>query len=72
MPLIERRMRWEAMMDKLREGSIQRWFSDFLDELQGAHAANEAPITLVPPAIEPAAAAWPLRSVSARDGVRFY
>jgi trehalose 6-phosphate synthase len=71
MPLIERRMRWEAMMDKLREGSIQRWFSDFLDELKGAHAANEAPITLVPPAIEPAVA-WPLRSVSARDGVRFY
>jgi trehalose 6-phosphate synthase len=30
MPLIERRMRWEAMMAKLHAGTIQQWFSDFV------------------------------------------
>ena len=38
MPLIERRMRWEAMMGKLRGGTIHDWFSTFLDALQGARA----------------------------------
>jgi trehalose 6-phosphate synthase len=33
MPLTERRMRWEAMMDKLRAGTIHRWFGDFVDAL---------------------------------------
>lgn len=41
MPLIERRMRWEAAMAKLRKGSIQAWFADFVDALQAAHAANQ-------------------------------
>jgi trehalose 6-phosphate synthase len=34
MPLTERRMRWEAMMVKLRAGTIQQWFTDFVDALQ--------------------------------------
>lgn len=34
MPLPERRMRWEAMMAKLRAGTIQQWFTDFVDALQ--------------------------------------
>ena len=34
MPLTERRMRWEAMMAKLRAGTIQQWFADFVDALQ--------------------------------------
>src|SRR3977135_3637107 len=34
MPLTERCMRWEAMMEKLRVGTIQQWFSDFVDALQ--------------------------------------
>src|SRR6185437_1211069 len=34
MPLIERRMRWEAMMAKLRAGTIQQWFADFVDALE--------------------------------------
>jgi trehalose 6-phosphate synthase len=34
MPLTERRMRWEAMMVKLRAGSIHRWFADFVAALQ--------------------------------------
>src|SRR6185503_14712735 len=33
MPLAERRMRWEAMMNKLRAGTIQQWFADFTDAL---------------------------------------
>lgn len=62
MPLLERRMRWEAMMAKLRRHSIQHWFSGFVDALQKARAEREAaglrPI-LRPPAL------WPLRSVNA-------
>src|SRR3954452_17290355 len=34
MPLAERRMRWEAMMTKLRASTIQQWFADFTDALQ--------------------------------------
>ena len=34
MPLTERRMRWEAMMKKLRGGTIQQWFADFVQQLQ--------------------------------------
>ncbi len=30
MPLTERRMRYEAMMDRLKRHSIQDWFSDFI------------------------------------------
>ena len=33
MPLTERRMRWEAMMAKLRSHTIQQWFADFTDAL---------------------------------------
>ena len=38
MPLTERRMRWEAMMKKLRASTIQHWFADFVDALQETHA----------------------------------
>ncbi len=34
MPLNERRLRWEAMMKKLRAGTIQQWFGDFVEALQ--------------------------------------
>src|SRR6266567_894811 len=34
MPLTERRMRWEAMMTKLCAGTIQQWFTAFVDALQ--------------------------------------
>ena len=37
MPLTERRLRWEAMMKKLRAGTIQQWFADFVDALQETH-----------------------------------
>ncbi len=66
MPLLERRMRWEAMMTKLRNHTIQQWFADFLDALQETHTGN-APAR--PPIPEPPTL-WPLRSVN--SGVRYH
>src|SRR5471030_737797 len=60
MPLIERRMRWEAMMTKLRGSTIQDWFTDFVDALQETHTGNAAE---EPPIAEPPTL-WPLRSVN--------
>ena len=54
-------MRWEAMMAKLRAGTIQQWFADFVDALQETHidkGAADLP-TL-----------WPLRSVN--TGMRYH
>src|SRR3954465_13246048 len=34
MPLVERRMRWEAMMEKLRKNTIRQWFASFVYTLQ--------------------------------------
>ncbi|WP_454624119.1 alpha,alpha-trehalose-phosphate synthase (UDP-forming) [Bradyrhizobium cenepequi] len=34
MPLAERRLRWEAMMEKICGHTIQRWFADFVEALQ--------------------------------------
>jgi trehalose 6-phosphate synthase len=62
MPLLERQMRYQAMMGKLRASSIQQWFADFIDALQGGQpkeAAQEPP----PPA---APVVWPLRWVGPR------
>ena len=41
MPLTERRMRWEAMMAKLRAGTIQQWFADFVDALQDSRSTTQ-------------------------------
>src|SRR6201999_4533226 len=41
MPLLERRMRWEAMMVKLHRHSIQHWFSSFVEALQDSRAEQE-------------------------------
>ena len=60
MPLIERRMRWEAMMAKLRSSTIQQWFADFIDALQDTHTDN----TEVEPIIAEPAALWPVRSAN--------
>lgn len=69
MPLIERRMRWEAMMAKLRAGTIQQWFADFVEALQEAHNMAEKPAAekLMPDPLP----AWPLRSVNS-SGARFH
>lgn len=60
MPLTERRMRWEAMMEKLRTGTIQRWFADFVDALQETQSdrSESEPLLTQPPT------PWPLRAVN--------
>jgi trehalose 6-phosphate synthase len=65
MPLLERRMRWEAMMAKLRHHSIQQWFASFVDMLQQSRGDGGAPVlTVVEP--EPPGP-WQLRSINARS-----
>jgi trehalose 6-phosphate synthase len=66
MPLTERRLRWEAMMAKLRGHTIQQWFANFVDALQ--ETRNErGPVE--PPLPQPPAL-WPLRSVN--SGARYH
>jgi trehalose 6-phosphate synthase len=65
MSLVERRMRWQAMMQKLRSRTIQRWFADFVDALQRTESDRSA---VEPPLPEPPAL-WPLRSVN--SGARY-
>jgi trehalose 6-phosphate synthase len=57
MPLTERRMRYEAMMQKLRVRSIQRWFADFIEALQDSQADK----TTTQPRVD-TPTLWPLRS----------
>ncbi|SEN76448.1 trehalose 6-phosphate synthase [Bradyrhizobium sp. OK095] len=51
MPLIERKMRWEAMMKKLRGHTIQQWSADFVAELEKCRTekAAAAPLAAQPP-----------------------
>jgi trehalose 6-phosphate synthase len=70
MPLLERRMRWEAMMAKLRASTIQDWFADFVDALQQAHTANDkTPVETLP--VE-SPVVWPVRSLGAGFDSRFH
>jgi len=63
MPLVERRMRWEAMMDKLRHHTIQQWFADFLEALRKTRADGAAPAEAAPePPVSEPPPLWPLRS----------
>ena len=48
MPLTERRMRYEAMMQKLRGHSIQQWFADFIEALRQSPAKRIAPGPIPP------------------------
>jgi trehalose 6-phosphate synthase len=57
MPLTERRMRYEAMMEKLRGHSIQQWFSDFIEALRESQTDRAER----PPAAE-TPTLWSLRS----------
>ena len=66
MPLHERRMRWEAMMARLRSHTIQQWFAEFADALQETRIDRGA---TMPPVTEPPTP-WPLRSVNA--GARYH
>jgi trehalose 6-phosphate synthase len=69
MPLTERRMRWEAMMTKLRGGTIQQWFADFVDALQES-SPQESPCDKgeAEPLMAEAATLVPLRSVNTGAG----
>ena len=59
MPLTERRMRWEAMMAKLRKHTIQQWFADFTDALNDCRLdRNELAPVMADTAI------WPFRTAS--------
>ncbi len=60
MPLSERRLRWEAMMAKLRNHTIQQWFANFVDALQTTHTDGPAAV----PAIMEPPTVWPLRAVN--------
>ena len=66
MPLTERRMRWEAMMTKLRSHTIQQWSADFIDALQESQFDKGplGPILAEPPIL------WQRRAVS--GGVRIH
>ena len=67
MPLTERRLRWEAMMEKLHAGTIQGWFADFVDALQETRSDRSRSEPLLP---EPPPEPWPLRSVN--SSVRYH
>ena len=66
MPLTERRMRWEAMMAKLRRGTIQQWFANFVEELQETQLDRSA----VPLPMAERPTLWPRRPAQA--GVRLH
>jgi trehalose 6-phosphate synthase len=66
MPLPERRLRWEAMMDKLRNHTIQQWFEDFVDALQATQIGGGEAV----PAVMDPPTGWPLRSVN--SGARYH
>jgi trehalose 6-phosphate synthase len=72
MPLGERRMRWEAMMAKLRAGTIQEWFSDFLEALEDAHAINRKTAAARLLLADPVSPVWSLRSTGALTGTRYH
>ena len=67
MPLTERRMRWEVMMTKMRAGTIQQWFADFVEALEGCRRSGTGPDE--PPLAEPPTF-WPRRS--ANSNLRYH
>src|SRR4030081_2834849 len=54
-PVTERRLRCAAMMAKPRVGTIQQWFSDFVDALQDSHINKDTaePLIAEPPTLRP-------------------
>src|SRR3982075_1958495 len=67
MPLAERRMRWEAMMTKLRGNTIRQWFAGFVYKLQDEYLGKVA--TTGPTGADPETL-WQLRS--ANSGARLH
>jgi len=60
MPAGERLMRWESMMKKLRAGTIQQWFADFIDALEETRLGRGKKAIV---AVD-TSPAWPLHAVS--------
>ncbi len=60
MPLTERRMRWEAMMAKLRDHTIQQWFADFVETLQETQSDKG----VIEPIMTEQPALWSVRSAN--------
>ena len=58
MPATERRMRYDAMMKKLQQQTIQQWFADFIDALQD----NQTSKVAAEPIIAGATSLWPRRA----------
>jgi trehalose 6-phosphate synthase len=71
MPLLERSMRWEAMMAKLRCHTIQQWFEEFVEALQQSRKDKTAGRTkaMMPAAAPPTL--LPLRSANGGGGARY-
>src|SRR3954452_14977954 len=67
MPLTERRMRWEAMMTKLRGNTIRQWFASFVYTLQDEVAGN---IVAKDPVRADPATLWSPRS--ANSNIRYH
>ncbi len=61
MPLIERRMRYEAMMERLNGHTIQQWFAEFVDTLRECAADRAAPAP--EPLVSGSPGLWPKRTV---------
>ena len=61
MPLTERRMRYEAMMERLNGHTIQQWFAEFVDALQECGADGAAPTA--EPLISESPGLWPKRTI---------
>lgn len=49
MPATERRLRWEAMMAKVRASTIHQWFAGFIEALENAQAAKQDAVALSRP-----------------------
>ena len=68
MPMSERRVRYETMMEKLRSHGIQQWFADFVDTLQesGSEKAAAAPLIAEVPTLRS------LHTAQSQSGARYH
>ena len=68
MPLTERRLRYETMMDTLKRHTITHWFADFIRALQ--ESQNECAPSIAEPALADSSTMWQLRG--AQGVARFH
>ena len=70
MPLLERRLRWESMMKKLRSATIEKWFADFIEALDTAHGASRGRDSSGPDS-DPSPL-WPVRVAASGHSARIH